>query len=491
MSSYYVRAEAVNLDDSIWDTEQVSVMRGGSSIMWNAVLELEHRLREQGQDVDIIQSGGSIALAAFDADGESEAETIRELVQSILADSVSGVGTFVVDVAPATGDFATDMQVLTARNRWRQYQQPALAVPSMDQSAARVCAVDGVRPAARDMIVGNQRMPVSVSVSERLEKGRKLRQNIWRWMTEDELASSVEFVDNLVELAEASGESLCGKMAVIVFDGNHFRVARRKAAVDPDGLKRFDATVRTVAATYLSRVVEIARDAPRLQNAGCLRVELLMSGGDEFEIVVPAWFGWEACRLFYTLLRDPSHPCAREIEEYALSYAAGVVFCHHNAPLRPVRRVCADLLSAAKAATRAGDSLRYLVLESQDQMGASLTDFCDVYYGHAWPPPKGSLWPSLEPLQIERLARLVSEARAAGLAKGRALTVARLLRDGSDNDTLERLRERARSLVGPGAKAALDEFLAASPGLEWFHLVDLWDYAAAWGGRDPEGGDSL
>ena len=74
----------------------------------------------------------------------------------------------------------------------------------------------------------------------------------------------------------------------------------------------------------ISAVMDDGKDA--------LRLEVLLWGGDEFTLVVPAWKGLEVLERFFQI--------AARLEfgsDVPMTHRAAVIFCHHNAPILQIR----------------------------------------------------------------------------------------------------------------------------------------------------------
>lgn len=105
------------------------------------------------------------------------------------------------------------------------------------------------------------------------------------------------------------------------------------------------------------------------------RLETLLWGGDEVIWVVPAWHGWKTLTLFY---QQSKH---WEFVGHKLTHAAGIIFCHHNAPIHRIITLAKDLAELAKEKSRKENQFAYLVLESFDHVGRNLRTFLKERYG--------------------------------------------------------------------------------------------------------------
>jgi hypothetical protein len=140
--TWYLRVEGVNLKHFVYDTNDLSTIRGGGLLLLDAMDDIRKHF-----GLDAISTGASsglFTLRSVDAEG---ARHMRDRVTEYLdRDAKWRHATFVVDVLK-DNDFNIAREGLLALNRWRQMRSPTLAVPS-DQAATDACACDRVRPAA-------------------------------------------------------------------------------------------------------------------------------------------------------------------------------------------------------------------------------------------------------------------------------------------------------------------------------------------------------
>ena len=108
------------------------------------------------------------------------------------------------------------------------------------------------------------------------------------------------------------------------------------------------------------------------QNHDAIRLETLLWGGDEILWVVPAWKGWELVEWFF----GQPHQVKVNSETLDLTYGAGLVFCHSNAPIKNIIDLAHDHLGdkAKKAGESSSHRVAYEVLESFDDVTVELDD---------------------------------------------------------------------------------------------------------------------
>lgn len=376
MPPFLLRVDATNLGAVIDDTDDLSTRRGGGLLALFAVGQMPTTY--DSVTLTAVATGASIGLFAFDAT-EAEADAIAEQVRThfrraSLTDE-QGVGvlplahaTFAVDVRPASAASATDVQHLIAANRWRQLREPTVALDGVwpTPAAADPCHFDRVRPATTDVrLPENLTVRASSSVADRRRFGRAARQRFYT----QELGhdAHAEFTQDFRELAGRDGlaedqapTNTLDKLAVLYLDGNQFGAMQRQALGEGlDAYRTWSDALRAHHQTLLRELITLAADDPAWQTSeGKLRLETLLWGGDEIIWVGPAWKGWELAEWFFrrtSALRTD------------LTYSAGLVFCHVNAPINNIVALAKRLGEAAKA-VEGKHRLAYEVLESFDDV---------------------------------------------------------------------------------------------------------------------------
>jgi hypothetical protein len=398
---FYLRIEGVNLNNFVYETSNLSTIRGGGLLLLDAVTYVQDKIREKlGLVVEPISTGASSGLFAIDTD-EATAKELSEKVESYLNDdSKYRQATFVVDVLPATSEFTKDRERLIALNRWRQMTSPQVAVPTPNNDkTVEACELDLLRPAKFKRKIKGKVKTISDSVRQRRKYGLGNKDSFVK--KEVEKLGEEEFkkigncsvtkkfawdFDDLTK--DKSKGNLHHKMAVIYLDGNDFGKIQR--SLSKDDLADFDGEIKKKRRKWLASlitrlntqpdwIVEITDDEtdeePSTTQAQstkvkreAYRIEILTWGGDEVCLVVPAWKGWETVSHFFN---DSKTWVWREDR---LFHAVGIVFCHHNAPIRRVKKLAEDLANQAKI-VRTQNLFAYEILESFDHIGRGLEEY--------------------------------------------------------------------------------------------------------------------
>jgi hypothetical protein len=576
MSSFYLRAEGVNLSQILDDTQDLSTIRGSSLMLLNVIDQIEGKLAAHAgsggsfRAPERIMSGASIGLWRIDADDEKAAGTAAELLREWLAQgaetpnemktplNAAKHATFVIDVLPDDGNpdsYITTRERLMAMNRWQQMRTPSFIYPEgapPPGSAKPVCDLDLKRPAKPDPepIKGDTKA-VSWSVWHRRGYGLKEKQKFYRrelehlkekykihldgeqWFPVFPSDDSYPFPLHFASIAEANfpalRQSVASKIAVFYADGNQFAklidtvigdpnlvalgpnaVARQMALNEAlktfrrDFLLRLLWTLITEGATGLpdkDEITERGKRYPGVNTSDIVRVETLLWGGDEFLFVVPARLGWRVAQLFFDTVagRDNAittldgklpKPEAWQLGGKPLHHAAGLIFCHQNAPIARIRKLAKDgLAESAKDCDRSRSLILPLVLESFDHIGADLDHFWSMrcpkgLTGEQMVLPEEALGliqdaarslaspPAGEPLPRRRLKALArslhGEPRERGTAKKNRLK-------GLENDRETYFTSGdTRKAVDMLAPSVVDLTLKQSALI--YYLEELWDY---------------
>jgi hypothetical protein len=474
METYYLRLEAVNLGNFIFDTNDLSTLRGGGLLLLRAVDNVQSRFRE----LTPISTGASSGLFEFDAD-ENTAESVKQKVSDFLSnDWRFRHATFVVDVLPASNDFRADREKLLARNRWQQLQAPTVIFPET-ASTAGVCKIDLVRPAVyRKNLKGETDVWISPSVHQRRRYGVRMKHHFYqeelRQLPDNQLDLQTfsNFSRDFTELAEDKTQgNLNGKLAIIYLDGNSFGKIQQDCKTAKE-LREFDHYIKTCRRLFLRDLLTAMQsdEAWYFLDNGTprYRLETLLWGGDELMLAVPAWKGLETLQRFFQSSKD------WKIAGEKLTHAAGVVFCHSNAPIHRITHLAKHLAEECKAKSRKENLVAYEVLESFDHAGLELGDFRKERRPLGLSPEE-LLWHGENTGDIQAHLYALKEA----LPKGRVHGWVRKWLSGEKTGKFVRdeLQKAIRAL--PAARQSVEQALAQKlHPLETavLHLLALWDY---------------
>lgn len=457
---WYLRIEAVNLDHSVYDTNDISTIRGGSSLLLDAVQISDKP--EFSQILIPVSVGASTGLYQINA-ADDEIEKIEQTVSKHLQGTpYCHFATFVVatDKKNAVESIVDVNNRLMSQCAWRQYQMPSFSFPAPHDTHEE-CEFGGVRPVFR--VIPGKEKKASQSVYTRREAGQALRKALYEKCF-DETPPDLQFTDDLEELAQGKD------IAVIHFDGNRFGNIRDHC-FSVDDFKEFDSKVQGIHKKAICQIVE---QTPKTGNR--TRLETLLWGGDEIELVVPTSAAWKTLKLFFDSAAAASfHTEAGN--SFNLTYSAGVVFCRHNLPILQVRRYANQLCSIAKKQlsgdpetfTSNDNRFAYFNMSSFDLVARDVESFVDSYHH----PAKAEDFT----FNLDRL----------GPIHNAMLTITRSFPRNKIYEIVEKLQQglpvdkevkRALDMVDSSARSGLEQarqVILDSRDERWLIIGDLWN----------------
>ena len=356
MAKHYLRVEAVNISNFVYDTQDLSTIRGGGLLLLDAIERV--RAEVQTPALTPITTGASSGFFEFDAADLQEATDVRGKVVSFLtSDESLKHATFVVDVLAAGGEeqFGADRERLLALNRWGQMQSPIVAIPRRNKDGGvGVCRVIGFAlPLTQRWAGGSENGSKRVGESS-TRVWTEQKQTFYNRQTG--VQQTREFSHDLDELtSDEKKGNLNHKMAVIYLDGNRFGQLQAGLCRTASKQNKFDQELKEYRRTFLRSLLGLMGDDQNwLSTRGRYRLETLLWGGDEMLFVVPAWKGWRTLEFFFEFSKD------WKFDGHPLHNAGGVVFCHHNTPIHwiQISRTISRSWESRKAERRISSPMR-------------------------------------------------------------------------------------------------------------------------------------
>ena len=522
----YLLVEGVNIYDNLLDTDQLSVIRGGSFLLKDAIDAIRDEFKSK---LESLSTGASSGLFQI-IDGQSASSLVSDVVGFLREHQDYRFLPFIV-VSTVADSLLEAKEKLLTQLRFAQLQSPTFAPDVTDEehrSLGIPCQLEGRRVAvtkAERKVQSDQPRQLSLSVLRRLDHGRVMRQDhYFREGHKKPDLHGYHFTDDFEALATCENQGvLNGKLAVIYADGNKFSkiqreyLANSKKGEQDDAQRQFDKCVQTLRDAFLKDLLLEMVNGDRFpdavtindQNEPAIRCETLLWGGDEFQFVLPAWMGLEFVQYFFEKSRDWWTP-----DGTPLTHALGIVFCHAKSPIRVIGQLARNL--AEKVKKGLGDdpcrnAWDYIVLESIDYPA---NPGIDAFMSTRYRALADARQPFLPPDDDWRdtKERLISLARNGQLTRRQLYRIADAFNAGvrgdgiswrdltdpekplpenpSEQSRLERrmfrlLAEKERKLVadmlntiatrlmGCGA-SPLDS--AAGRAWLWIHLIEWWDY---------------
>ena len=527
--THYLRIEGVNLSRFVFDTRDLSTIRGGGLLLLDAARMLPEHLQNRFSAARItpIAVGASSCVLAIETDNPYAIRT--EAVAHLRGPGENPLAhaTFTVALVERTpGDFPADRERLLALTRFRQMQQSSLAVPpAQTDPRTGICEVDGVRPIGRDSIERRKgrnvvQTPASPSTQRRHARGRRAKQDFYaRYSHCADGEMPHDFAHHFEDIADSREHgSLNQKMAVFYADGNKFGSIERQRVHEEKDLTELDDFFqkrrKTLLTALLRDEVLNAGKAADWVNGRCprdpdhadilesrYRFETLLWGADESMFVMPAWAAWRFAARFFAHTQDWNLKDARlsQTVDQPLTHSAALIFCQHHAPIHRLKDLAKEkMCEFAKGLKdrngneigRGRNQLVYQVLESFDHLGTEYEAAIARRLGEIAPPDRLVL--ADEAGDGKTLAQKM-DAIAGGLAtlRGsefprsqlRALASSLIRGTPGANADYQRHRDRfvkgddaTRAEVG-GALDGIHECFSSADGAFWYHIEELWDYA--------------
>jgi len=414
--------EAVNMDASLDDTGHISVRRGASMAMREAVRKIPGLLDEQGVSIYEISTGGSKLIFSATL-SHSKKEGLRaEIIEflqgkkdlmdkkdlngdKILKEVLPQLSFSVSIVECNDQPEARQRQALLAENRFQQMQLPSIYLDDLgckEPQEPPDCYLEGKRPADPECHItdNDEKERISRSVCSRYQYGKHQKASFIKselGLSYDSGNDNLEFVTGLEQLSGINDKQINGekgdkdrknselpenikglhsKIAVLYFDGNH--MGKRQDAMSNKALADFDKALHKARRGFLAETMALYKENPEALQAPeeKWRLEILLWGGDEILLIVPAWAGFAVLHTFYRAMSEFKG-------EYGISHAGGLIFCKHNTPIQRLVPLAQELAENAKSFSRSNDYYFPLLLESEDYPVKGIRDYWNIHYQKA------------------------------------------------------------------------------------------------------------
>lgn len=453
MTHDFLLVEGINLYTNIYDTDQLSVIRGSSFLYKDAIDEIKSKF---SQYLEPISTGASTGLFYLKPQSTVPIATIAAQVKTLLTSEQYAYRhlTFGVESC-TTHSLATAKEQLKSQLRLQQLQTLTIT-PDFDATTNSLpCELEGQRLVSKrtklKFIQGKERS-ISTSALERWQYGREKRQNYYQELvTSDKLKAILEdyqFASDINTLCadpnyplNEEGKppkfnpsiplmypKLAGKMAVVYIDGNQFNkrqiefitnLTKENAThtTEVAAQRTFDQEIQQLRNRFLEQEIEHLIEEehqydlnslgqkPHNQKKKILRLETLIWGGDELLFVMPAWKGMDFLQRFFSFdwtLAGIQEP---------LTHAAGIICCQAKTPIRIIQNLAKNLADRVKEHKnitgqnigRTKNGWDYLILESIDYPTSdNLDDYFTIRYGkhlssHRLPSLPAITWMKIQP----------------------------------------------------------------------------------------------
>ena len=432
MQRQFLLVEGVNIYNNLYDTDQLSVIRGGSFLYKQAIIDIEQVFSDDVERGISTGASSGLFLLKNDVDENDIVDRVQSFLKRETKPKKSENATDVVEeqyyhfltfgvVCCQATDLLQAKEKLQSKLRYQQLQGFSL-IPDHalsgydDQLSGEVCWLTGSAIAAKNRrrtVQSDTPISLSASAFHRREYGREQKHSYYNELIDNKaLQANLQhftFAGDIEALCEHPGNKLSGKMAVIYIDGNKFSKRQREFISQYSSIEEqikaqenFDTEIQRQRREFLES--ELSLLIKHNQTAdNIIRLETLLWGGDEMLFVMPAWEGFAFLQRFF------AHQWV--LQGVELTHAAGIVFCQANTPIRIIQALAKDLAERVKEESRTENGWDYLVLESVDYpTNESLSDYFNERYNKHTTKPRQARLPALADWEAQQtmLAELCS-----------------------------------------------------------------------------------
>ena len=369
--SWLLQIEAVNLDDFICDSDDLSTIRGAGLLLLNAsrllggqqdrlspadglqnradglLREIDERNFEISID-DVttklrrISWGASVTIFSFAATDENAARIKRRIEQWLSAHQQLKHATIVVEMTALGDDFKTSLEKLKTKVRRTQMRQPNIRFGEVVQEhceTTNFCDIDCKR--ARTVNLKEQppyqegssyaraadKNYASWATHERRQYGRLTKVGVYQMVADadrkyDKIAPAWEFSEIALRGAWQSAaedrtlgrrfDKVDGKIAVIYIDGNKFGKLFDEVGDSVEDYADLDEKLRTLRRDLMRALLDHVRDKPHW--TACVK-----RGGLDVEKTRIETLLWGGDELIWVV---PAW-CGLEVLEFFFQHTAG------------------------------------------------------------------------------------------------------------------------------------------------------------------------
>lgn len=334
----YIHLEGINFASSIFDSNDISTIRGGSMLNEALPQAVLNKV-----SLEVLQDGGSRLLARFN---DSEKPRVEAAVSAVLNDAS-------FKHLSATWGYGDTAEQARAQAHWRAAQ--LWSVPPVDDADAdTACPVDRVRIAATPEIGkdGKTKRFVSSAVAVRRKIARDKRPGLF---------DAVDFgppqsIEDIVQLPAHKLEIppvVRGKVAVICADG--IGGSALKARLGPEQMSCFmKAFHKRLADAICSWALDEGLVSNILEKPFA-RMDVFFWGGDDMRFVVPAHAAMSFVRVLLSVAESETDFGA-DAPVPSFPHRVGVVLAQYKVPVRQLNALSESLEAAARNSPVKGQS---------------------------------------------------------------------------------------------------------------------------------------
>ena len=412
----FFHLEAIQFASTIFDTNDISTIRGGSILNESLPKGFATNLPAE-ITAKVIADGGSKLILKIDPDQKAK---VGDLLQRFLASDpwVHLVATWGFGETPVD---ASNEAAKRAASLW--------SVPKIDDGWGKVpCDIDHIRTASVDSKKGDRSVKVSTSVHARRTYGRKIRPGVFDGT--DSLSPPRSFEDIVKPHSRDSWTPLVvkGKLAVVAADGIGGEKLRKKLGeTDMRAfMVAFKKRISDALCDWLEREGLIHEDADTDETQRSAQMDVLFWGGDDMRFIVPAHSVVSFIQELLDLFETPTRFGAGKVVD-RFPHRIGAVIAQHKVPFRQLNALSETLEYSAKAAAdQTQSAVCMAIFESASPPYDNLHEYWNISYG----PGHCQAFEVYTKSEFERLVQICANLDDFGASKsGISITqINRLLR---------------------------------------------------------------
>lgn len=530
--------ESVNFQSTLFDTSDLSTIRGGSLACLQAAKDIETFIKEKNDNltISVITTGASRAILEI-TNGEEEEitkavncalknfskETNLNKLTSQTKAALEGRGEltekpyeFLHFVHGLSFNNNKDTALKESEAIAKQQQLKQISISGISETTGKApCAIDHKRPTTEEIYVANfdnyteadnsTKISVSKSVAARRSFGRGQRQAFYKSIIPD--IETDAFCDSFQDIIAAPPPhiplSVRNKIAVFYADGNKFGEMIKNIQTNGNDnsqiakIKYFSEKLLNLQNETLMKQLLNIFTTKKLtdqkanafwtdKNDDRIRFETLLWGGDEVRFVMPAWIGLEFAQTFMNCVSEDNW----KIGEQKLTFSASLVMASSKTPIRQLIKFGEDLVDYAKNTGEIYENKMIIqTLESLEPPSNNLSSWWSARFGVDNPDTKKlvlryndtnsdpiKFFDSLKQKELLPRSQIYRFLDIAYINK--SFATAKNNTDTDQNNSIEKAIEIYAKKAGKGKKIIPKDFIYPESSLSFsiFLLTRLWDY---------------
>ena len=324
--------EGVNFGATLYDTNDLSVVRGSSLALETlGAFALSTLESADVREIRTLQTGASQAVFSFLADDHQAAKAVQAMRERLSGGIWQHMS--VTLACAETGEVAE------ARGKSQQFRQWTIPWGETDK-ALRPDQLDHRRGAIyEDKLKGW----ISENVHARLQYGRKMRRAFFTSRFSEDALKDIHLCDSFEDMVGDAPvsvpEAVQSKIAIVHLDGDGFGDLAKEM-----GRELFHQELSAALNRVLHALVDHALSSEREEahTKQRLRVEPLVWGGDDITLVMPAWRVLDFFERFYDVAKS------ERLGDEPPKFTGGAIIANYKAPVRQLVQLATEAVDISK-----------------------------------------------------------------------------------------------------------------------------------------------